>query len=928
MNEPMQPMIWLKLGLLVILALSGCGQLGLSEAEYYERALQHQASGDLPAAAIDFKNALQKNSANAEARLGLGLVSLELGDLATARIELQRASELGMKAEALRVPFARLWLASGEHDRVIAALPAQGVAELDHVQRAEVFSLRGEALSALGRDVEAIESVEEAISVAPEREEPHLAMAAIHLRASRLSEARASLATALAINEGYKAWDLLGDLERTEGHLEQAVVAYGRALESSPSPYFLHYKRALTRMTMGDIQGMEHDLGAMRRLAPRHPATAYVEGLAHFHEERYAEAQAAFQQSISVYEDFQPALFFLGASLFAQQQWDQAENVLRRVLRINPQSDEAARLLAAIRLQEGDVERAEALLRPLLSRRPDDILALSLMSDVHLALGRHDEGIANLRELVSLQPDDTVSRVRLASGLLEAGQLEASLAEFEGTLRQAPTGYQAEIAYVVGLIQQGEFDAALVASGQLIERLPASPIPHNLKAGAHLGKGEFVLARGALVEALRLAPGDPMASKNLAQLALAAGETEEARRIYREALQHNPGDVDVTMHLIRLEAQRGDVDAVRALLEKSMSHHPEALAPRLELARYHLFRNEPRRALILMEPVRQSAAGDPDMLELRARAEIAAGMNSQALATLRALAARVPATGDAYHALAENFERAGSQRDARSHYRKALELEPSHPATLRSLALLELREGQVDEALNLSRRMQQDLGSAAAGHAIEGRIHTDAGRQSDAIRSLEQAYELQPSANHAVWLATVQQQSGKTQEAVSLLSGRLANHPDEITVRIQLAHGLLELGEHDAAMREYEEILRTQPENAAVLNNLAYLYGMEGDERALEFAERAHALSPASPVVADTLGWILVQRGEIDRGLALLITAREGLPELPDVGYHLAVALVKAGREAEARQELTNVLENPRPFLKRQDAEALLETLR
>src|SRR5690606_1548377 len=116
-------------------------------------------------------------------------------------------------------------------------------------------------------------------------------------------------------------------------------------------------------------------------------------------------------------------------------------------------------------------------------------------------------------------------------------------------------------------------------------------------------------------------------------------------------------------------------------------------------------------------------------------------------------------------------------------------------------------------------------------------------------------------------------------------------------------------------------------ENSILLNNLAFLYQGRDDARALELAERAHALQPDDPAVAHTLGWILVRQGEAARGLEQLARARDGLPEHASVRYHYAYALARNDRRAEARRELAALLDETRDFPETADAEALLESL-
>ena len=915
--------------LLIALLLGGCGPVSLTEEEHFQRALELEASGEARAAVIEWKNVLQKNPSNVDARLRLGLINLELGDLAAARAELQRAADLGMEPAVVAPPLARVWLMEGDFERVLEELDPEGFAADEPSVRAQVLLLRGEALAAENRPDEAMAAFEEALVLAPDLALAHVGIAAVHAAQGRPDEARDRLQTALAMQPRlHQGWNLLGDLERSEGQLEAAEAAYGEAIQHGPSPYFFHMKRALTRMALQDMPGMEEDLRTLQRLGPRVPSTAYVQGLVHYQAGRYPEAQTAFEDALSRAPDFEPAVFFLGASHFAQQRWEQAELHLQRFLRAHPQSDDAARLLALVRLQEGDLASAEGLLRPVLGRSPDDVLALNLMGNLYLARGEHDEGIGHLRRLTSIRPEDPATRATLAAGLLRAGEREEGMRELEAAIEQAPGQHGLEVAYIVQLLQGQEYDAALEAIARLQEELPENPLPYNLRAAAYMGQGELGQAREALLAGLQVAPGDPAVSSNLAQIALQGGELDEARRIYRESLQQNPGHVGISLRLAQLEAEDGNLDAMRSVLEQSIERHPEVLAPRLVLGRYHLSQNEPRRALALLEPVRQSAADDVQMLDLLARTQIAAGQNAQAVTTLRALAQQVPESAESRFRLGAGFEQADSHSEARTQYRRALELEPTHAPALQSLAALELREGRPDEALAIARRMQQQEAVAAAGHVIEGRVHSGAGRHGEAAAAFEQAYTLGPSAENAVALALARQQLGQTEAAVELLGARLAEYPDETAVRFHLAQARMITGDNTGAIREYEDLVRTLPENVVVLNNLAFLYQAEGDERALEYAERAHGQAPDNPAIADTLGWVLVNRGEIERALPLLERARLALPERPEVRYHFATALARAGRRAEARQELAALLHEVESFPQRADAETLLQSLR
>jgi Flp pilus assembly protein TadD len=84
---------------------------------------------------------------------------------------------------------------------------------------------------------------------------------------------------------------------------------------------------------------------------------------------------------------------------------------------------------------------------------------------------------------------------------------------------------------------------------------------------------------------------------------------------------------------------------------------------------------------------------------------------------------------------------------------------------------------------------------------------------------------------------------------------------------------------------------------------------------------------PNQPEVIDTLGWLLVQNGDTNRGLVLLQETTTKAPHVADIRYHMAAALEKAGRRAEARKELDRLLKSSKTFPERDKAEPLREQL-
>src|SRR6266540_2890984 len=114
------------LGSLLILAsltIGACDQTKrYTDQELVQRAKDFQAQGKPDSAVIELKNALQKNPKNAEARLRLGEIYVQLGFGEPAERELKWAKELGIADEALKVPMGQALLLRGLYQRVVAEI--------------------------------------------------------------------------------------------------------------------------------------------------------------------------------------------------------------------------------------------------------------------------------------------------------------------------------------------------------------------------------------------------------------------------------------------------------------------------------------------------------------------------------------------------------------------------------------------------------------------------------------------------------------------------------------------------------------------------------------------------------------------------------------------------------------------------------------
>ena len=381
------------------------------------------------------------------------------------------------------------------------------------------------------------------------------------------------------------------------------------------------------------------------------------------------------------------------------------------------------------------------------------------------------------------------------------------------------------------------------------------------------------------------------------------------------------------MGMARLAARAGNKEDMVHWLEQARTKVPDAVLPGVLLARFYLSQGDKLKALSVTRDMTNRNPDNPLALEISGQVQLANKQVSNALASFRHLTEVIPKSAKAYYLLSTVQIQDKDLDGALSSVNKALKLQPDFPLAMIMLASIHYEKGQKQEAIKEARHLQKLHPEIGAGFEVEGNIDLKEGKLDEAAKLYDKAYQLGPSAALAVKVYEVRRKLGQVNASDSLLKWVKA-HPEDITATIALATAYQSEKRSKDAITQYENVLQKQPDNAMVLNNLAWLYQETGDKRSVKYAERAYKLKPEVPAIIDTLGWILIQNGDNTRAVTLLQEATVRAPQLPEIRYHLAVALEKVGRKDEARQELERLLNEKQDFADLESAKALLNKIK
>jgi tetratricopeptide (TPR) repeat protein len=274
--------------------------------------------------------------------------------------------------------------------------------------------------------------------------------------------------------------------------------------------------------------------------------------------------------------------------------------------------------------------------------------------------------------------------------------------------------------------------------------------------------------------------------------------------------------------------------------------------------------------------------------------------------------------------LGETYLRLGQTKDARRQLEIVLESQPYNVAALVLMADVELQSGQPKQVLEYTGKIQEVEPDLYIGYQLAGDAWVATENYSKAEAAYSKAWALQPSGTLAIKYSDALLRSGKSEDASAVLLAWLDEYPDDASTLEYLGGVYEKLGQKDMAVETYEKLLAVQPDNLVALNNLAWLYSLGNNPKALGLAERAYQRNPESSGIQDTYGWLLVKQGDVNQGRRLLEQAMEELSEIPEVRYHYAVALLKSGEKTEANKLLNQLLQSEQQFEGRDDALGLL----
>ena len=910
--------------LLLALLIGACN--GESPEKLLSSSKEFLAKKDTKSALIQLKNALQQNPNLAEARFLLGTALLDSGDVQGAEVELRKAQTLNYSPDSVVPALARAMLGMNQAQKLIDEFGKTPLSS--PTAQASLKTTLSAAYYTRGNSERAKELLAEALTIDPDNIPARIADIRTSLANRDAVSARNKLDTLLEkFPTNPEGLSLKAALLLSEGDTSGALALYQKTIESNPTFVPAYSASIATLIQLKKLDEAAKQLDALKKLAPKNPRTYFLDAQLNYQRKEFKAAREAAQQLLRIAPNDPNSLQIAGAIEFQLRSFLQAETYLSKALQAAPKLPLARRLLAAINLRSGQPAKALETLQPVMDEIDKDSALLTLAGEAYLQTGDPNKAAGFFAKASKLDPENAGKKTSLALAHLAQGNSENAFHELED-ISTSDKGISADLALVAAHLRGNQIDKALVAIETLIKKQPENPASYNLKAQAQLAKKDVPGARKSLEKAVSLSPTFFPAVANLARLDMVDKKPDDARKRFEAVLAVDPKNTQALLALAELKAVNGGTaDEVASLIGKAVTATPSESGPRLALIQFHLKNKDNKKALTAANDAASAISDKPEILEALGKVQRITGDLNQASTTFGKLAGLQPGSPVPLMLLAETQLANKNRDESIKSLKKALEIKPDLLEAQAILAKLAMETNDTKEALNIANTIQKQKPKEASGYLLEGNIHAAQKSWPNAISAYRNGLRQTASPDLAIKLHSALLASDNPIEADKHATTWLKEHPKDFAFHMYLGDLASSRKNYTLAANHYQSAQNLQPNNALILNNLAWALGQNKSSKAIEYAEKANQIAPNQPILMDTLAMLLADKGQMDKSLELLKSALKIAPQASSLQLNLAKVLIKAGKKDEARKELEALSKLGDKFGQQEEVGQLLKAL-
>jgi tetratricopeptide (TPR) repeat protein len=679
------------------------------------------------------------------------------------------------------------------------------------------------------------------------------------------------------------------------------------------------------------------------------------------------KALTAADAALAIKPDDPAAMVLKGFVKAKMGEKDEAISDILTVIESDPSNVEASSLLAALYADQGESERAIRIAKDSLAQHTDRPASYLLLARLYAQAGREDDVVKVLSDLISSKPNDLQNRLHLVTYYQKQGQGEKAAEVLQQAITDLPDDVDAKLALVALYSKQGAMDQAEKLLEQYVNEAPTHTglklelgkryqasgrkdeanrtlseviqlagtskdglTARTLKAGALIKDKALGEAGVLLDEVLQADPKFKEALLLKAGMALMGEDADKGIADLRTLLREDPSYVKAHRLKARAHLKKGEVQLARESLEDAIKIRPEEASANFELVQLLINIKEFEDAIEVLQKMRRFAPDDIKVLQAMALVQEKLKRWSKVESVAQEIVKKHPDNPLGYYYQGISRLNLDMATSSIADFEKVLEIKPNSIEALVGLAKAFFVMKQPENALKRIDQVIKTSPEHFAALNLKGEVLLSQKQWDQAESAFNRARALSPK-----WpvpyrnLVNLNILKGNKGEIIGLLREGFEKTGDPV-LGIDLANNYSRTDRIKEAIGIYDGILDKQPKHLLASNNLAMLL-LKGEpdqvelDKALQLVE-GFELSD-NPVLLDTLGWVHIKRGEIDKALSILQRAAKKGSGLPDIDYHLGLAYYQQGQIENAKHHISTALASDKPFEGSEEAKAFLSKL-
>lgn len=919
------------LTLFCLFSIQGCNPMQ-DYSNYMVDVKNHLEQGTPQNAIILLKNVLRENPQDSVARLALGDIYLDIGNLLSAKKEINIAYKLSPENPEIKVSLAKVYFHLSKFEKINELFSNREDWPSEFI--VEAYAIQSQVDVYQGYFEQAEEVLTKAVQINANHPDVLYSLALLKSQQLFFSEADEYLEQLLEHNPNHFAGILLkGDIALRNEYFYEAIKLFEKANKMVRVDNLAKIKLAQALIEANELDTAKEQLLKFLKASPYDAYLNYLLATVEFTQKNYENAARFAEKTLSNSAKHPASLYIASASNYSIKSYESAYNQVRKLLVITPEHVDSLKLRAALELKLGLNEQATTTLAQLedssfTANDSELIIAVGLAS---LKTGKFDLGKQFFVRADALSGDKLQSKLALASIALQQGDMKSAIVVLGQAVETAPQSLQAKIALTLSYFKDRQPEQALKAAQKISIDHAQSPYGPMLEGLAYVMKQNIENAESAFMRALSIRPGHPNTTHLLAALVMQQSkDVKRARRLYTSAIKQYPDDVTSLIELYDIDREAGKKEQSINWLEQAIDISPSALKPRLLLAQYYLSNNESTKSLTISKQALRVHPDNPSLLALIGDAQRHIGLQKASIESYQKLQEIAPEMFFPHYRLAEVYEKIGQLEMARKSLTRALKLKPKHLEGLVIKARIALKEGDVEGAKKTIESLDKSMPYSISVAKLQAQIALSEGRPSDAVNLYQEILAKQETNYNTIHLSSALWQQSERQKAIDTLVSWLNRHPKDIMTMNVLGDYYLNDNQVKEARNLYSKLVVLTPNNSIAHNNLAWLLLKQKNnvDTALKHAIQANQLSPNTSDFLDTLGLVHYSKGDYNAAKKAFSDAVSLQPNELDMQFHLAQSYAKVGEKFQAEKMLERLLNQQDSFSSSIAAKELLNQLR